>query len=154
LAMDSLLDILLNCIADLVPFDRATVLFVEHGPELMIARESPCAEPKRMGFTFKISESRFLERILFEKRALLLTNTSSEQGWCAIAPFEALHSWMGLPLIAGGSVLGILSLGALTPLAFTMEHFRLAKSLAIPAAVAIQNARFNERAEICATELQ
>ncbi len=37
---------------------------------------------------------------------------------------------------------------------FTHEHLRLAKSLAIPAAVAIQNARLYERAEIYGTELE
>ena len=37
---------------------------------------------------------------------------------------------------------------------FSAEHLRLAKSLAIPATVAIQNARTHERAEIYAAELE
>jgi hypothetical protein len=37
---------------------------------------------------------------------------------------------------------------------FTREHLRLAKSLALSAAVAIQNARLYERAEIYASELE
>jgi len=45
-------------------------------------------------------------------------------------------------------------MGAKAPSAFTPEHLRLAKSLAIPAAVAIRNARTHERAEIYAAELQ
>jgi len=59
-----------------------------------------------------------------------------------------------VPLLAAGRVLGILSLGSNTPHIFTTEHLRLAKSLAVPAAVAIQNARTHERAEIYATELE
>src|ERR1043166_9803106 len=39
LAMDSVLDTLLLCISELVPFDRATVLFVEEGAELMRSEE-------------------------------------------------------------------------------------------------------------------
>jgi GAF domain-containing protein len=38
--------------------------------------------------------------------------------------------------------------------AFTQKHLRLAKSLAIPAAVAIQNARLYEQAEIFRAELE
>jgi GAF domain-containing protein len=37
---------------------------------------------------------------------------------------------------------------------FTREHLKLAKSLALSAAVAIQNARLYERAEIYASELE
>jgi len=154
LAMDSVLDTLLSCISELVPFDRATVLFVEEDAELMIAREAPRTGPKRMGLTFKAAENTFLERLLYEKQAVLLTNTSEHTDWRGFSPLERLHSWMGLPLIAGGHVLGILSLGANVPSTFTIEHFRLAKSLSIPAAVAIQNARIHERAEIYAAELE
>jgi hypothetical protein len=39
-------------------------------------------------------------------------------------------------------------------MAFTNEHLRLAKSLAVPASVAIQNARIHELAEIYAAELE
>ena len=63
-------------------------------------------------------------------------------------------SWLGIPLIAAGNVLGILSLTAPTPEVFTTEHLRLAKSLAVSAAVAIQNARTHARAEIYAAELE
>jgi PAS domain S-box-containing protein len=51
-------------------------------------------------------------------------------------------------------VLGVLSLGDMRAHTFTQEHLRLAKSLAIPAAVAIQNARLYERAEIYGVELE
>jgi len=37
---------------------------------------------------------------------------------------------------------------------FAKDHLRLAKSLAIPAAVAIQNARLYEQAEIFRSELE
>jgi hypothetical protein len=59
LAMDSVLDALLSCISDLVPFDRATMLFVEDGFELMVAREAPRVMPKRIGLTLKASAKHF-----------------------------------------------------------------------------------------------
>jgi transcriptional regulator with GAF, ATPase, and Fis domain len=154
LAMDSVLDTLLNCISELVPFDRATVLFVEDGPELMVAREAPRATFNRMGLTLKASESTFFQRLVFEKQPVFLMDTSMQEEWRDVAPLEHLQSWMGIPLIAGRNILGILSLGSTIRSSFTMEHFRLAKSLSIPAAVAIQNARIHERAAIYAAELE
>ena len=65
-----------------------------------------------------------------------------------------MRSWLCVPLVASQQVLGLLSLGDTHAHFFTHEHLRLAKSLAIPAAVAIQNARLYERAEIYGTELE
>jgi PAS domain S-box-containing protein len=154
LAMDSVLDTLLLCISELVPFDRATVLFVEDGSELMVAREAPRSLAKRIGLTLSATESVFLQRILFEKQSTLLLDVAKQSEWRDIQPLNGIHSWLGIPLVAGGRVLGILSLGAKAPSVFTPEHLRLAKSLAVPAAVAIQNARTHERAEIYAAELE
>jgi len=154
LAMDSALDTLLQCISELIPFDRATVLFVEDGFNLMIAREAPRILPKRIGLAFSVSANIVLQRVLFEKRATLLPDVAQETEWRAAQPLDQFRSWLGIPLISAGQVLGILSLGANSPRVFTAEHLRLAKSLAIPAAVAIQNARVHERAEIYAAELE
>jgi PAS domain S-box-containing protein len=154
LAMDSVLDTLLQCMSELVPFDVATVLFVEDASNLMVAREVPRVVPKRIGLTFKASENVFLERILFEQRAILVADVNRETDWRGIQPRVRIESWLGVPLIAAGGVLGILSLGAHAPNIFVPEHLRLAKSLAVAAAVAIKNARIHERAEICAAELE
>jgi PAS domain S-box-containing protein len=154
LAMDSVLDTLLHCISELVPFDKATVLFVEDGATLMIAREAPRNLSKRIGLTLSAAESIFLQRILFEKQSMLLLDVTKQSEWRQIQPLDGVHSWLGVPLVAGGHVLGILSLGAKAPSVFTPEHLRLAKSLAVPAAVAIQNARIHERAAIYAAELE
>jgi PAS domain S-box-containing protein len=154
LAMDAVLDTLLQCISDLVPFDRATVLFVETGFDFMVAREAPRIAPKRIGLTLRASENKLLGRVLFEKRAVLLANVATESDWTDTQPLEHLQSWLGVPLVGAGQVLGILSLGSSEPHTFTTEHLRLAKTLAIPAAVAIQNARTHERAEIYAAELE
>jgi PAS domain S-box-containing protein len=154
LAMDSVLDTLLHCISELVPFDKATVLFVEDGANLMIAREAPQNVSKRIGLILNVAESVFLQRVLFEKQAVLLLDVCKQSQWREIRPLDGIHCWLGVPLVAGGQVLGILSLGAKAPSVFTAEHLRLTKSLAVPAAVAIQNARTHERAEIYAAELE
>ncbi len=117
LAMDSVLDTLLQCISELVPFDVATVLFVEDASNLMVAREAPRVIPKRIGLTFKASENVFLEKILFEQRAILLRDVAQEKEWRGTRPLDRIRSWLGVPLIAAGDVLGIL-LSARTLLMF------------------------------------
>ena len=154
LAMDLVLDTLLSCINDLVPFDKAAVMFLEDGGELLVARESPRLVPTATGSVFNASVCPYLEAILFGKKCFLIKDASEEKNLRGVKPLWQVRSWIGVPLVAAGRVLGILSVGKNAPNAYTLEHLRMAKSLAIPAAVAIQNARTHERAEIYATELE
>jgi PAS domain S-box-containing protein len=154
LAMDSVLDTLLQCIGELVPFDRASVLFVEDAAHVMVAREAAHSERNRAGLVLSALENVFLQKILFEHKAITLPDTAKEADWRDAPPFDHTRSWLGIPLIAAGTVIGVLSLSARTPATFTTEHLRVAKNLAVSAAVAIQNARVHERAAIYAAELE
>jgi PAS domain S-box-containing protein len=154
LAMDSVLDTLLQYVGELVPFDRASVLFVEDAAHLMVAREADRREVSRAGFVLSASESVHLQEILFECKPVFLSNTDTESDWIDTVPFDDARSWMGIPLTAAGDIIGILSICAYQPVAFTTEHLRLARNLAVAAAVAIQNARVHERAAIYASALE
>ena len=154
LAMDAVLDTLLQCIRELVPFENGSVLFVEDPAHLMVAREATRSATDRAGLVLSALGNPFLSRILFERKPVLLSDTATESDWKASPPFGYMRSWMGIPLTAAGTVIGILALSAHSPAMFTAEHLRLAKNLAVSAAVAIQNARVHERAEIYAAELE
>lgn len=93
-------------------------------------------------------------QVLATKSSLLIPDAAKEEAWAGFKGFSHLRSWLCVPLVASQEVLGLLSLGDGRAAAFTQDHVRLAKSLAIPAAVAIQNARLYERAEIFRTELE
>src|SRR5258708_7691918 len=97
LAMDSVLDTLLQCIYELIPFDKATVLFAEDGAELMVAREAPRVAPKRIGLTLKPSDNVFLQRVLFEKKGILLQDVAKQSEWQAVQPLVHPQSWLGIP---------------------------------------------------------
>lgn len=154
LSMDSVLDTLLNCIRELVPFDRAAVLFVEEGWELLIAREVPRVVPDRTILTIPKQSCPLFEKLLYDRKAALVPDLTTELGSATTKVLCGLRAWLGVPLLAEGRVLGILSLGSSVPDTFTTEHLRLARSLAVSAVVAIQNARTHERAEIYASELE
>ena len=152
LAMDVVLDTLLQCIADLLPYHSAAVLLAEGGMHLLVAREAP-VDPGRTFLTLDARENPFLQKVLIEHKSIVIPDTQDEQEWRDTKVFVGIRSWIAVPLTASGNVLGLLSIGTKDPNTFTLEHLRMAKSLAIPAAVAIQNARLYERAEIYASEL-
>jgi PAS domain S-box-containing protein len=78
--------------------------------------------------------------------------------WGILGAFNATNtcalSWLSVPLVASGQYLGFVSVGHIQPDLFTNEHLRRAELLAIPAAVAIQNARLYQTAQIHGSELE
>jgi PAS domain S-box-containing protein len=158
LRMDYVLDTLLQSLLKLVPCDSARVLLVETDTHLFLAREMRHPESTRRLLkcppTFDASANRFLMHVLASKAPMLVADTDTEPEWHAFKGYSQMRSWLCVPLIASDRVLGLLSLGDAQSQAFSPEHLRLAKSLAIPAAVAIQNARLYEHAEIYGAELE
>jgi GAF domain-containing protein len=95
-----------------------------------------------------------LQRILGSRKAIVLEDTRHEPEWRNSPAFGSARSWLCIPLIASEQLVGILSVSAAKPSQFTHVHIRIAKSLALSAAIAINNARLYERAAIYASELE
>ena len=154
LRMDAVLDTLLQTLFQIVPYDMASVILTEDeaGDRLFVAREAPPSPAGRAIVTFEISDNRLLQRALLLKKSMHLVDTREEADWRENKAFGAVRSWIAVPLLVSNKAFGLLSIGKMEARAFTTEHFRLAKSLAIPAAVAIHNARLYQWAQIYANE--
>ena len=158
LSMDYILDTLLHSLVKLVPAQSANVLLCETDTRLFIARELTDHESNEQiplsSETFDATTNPFFMRVLTSRNSLLISDTATEIVWPNFADHSEVRSWLCVPLTAVDQVLGLLSLGHSDSHAFTGEHLRLTESLAIPAAVAIQNARLYERASIYGIELE
>jgi PAS domain S-box-containing protein len=154
LRMDAVLDTLLQTLFQIVPYEHASVILTEENERLFVAREAPAPGANRPVVTLETSDNAILERVLVLKRAMYVPDTRAENEWRDHKAVSGVRSWVGVPLVVSDSVVGVLSIGSKQPRAFTTRHFHLAKLLAIPAAVAIHNARLYEWAQIYAAERQ
>ncbi len=158
LSLDYVLDTLLQSLLKLIPCECARVLLIETDARLFLAREVQDYEITRRApkcpATWDATDSRFLMQVLTSRNSVLIQDTGKEKEWGQFKGNSHFRSWLCVPLVASQHVLGLLSIGDTRAQIFTPEHLRLAKSLAIPAAVAIQNARLYERAEIYGAELE
>jgi PAS domain S-box-containing protein len=158
LSMDYVLDTLLESLLALIPCDSAQVLLAESADRLFLARERQSRrngrQTQKPPMTWNATDYAPLMQVLATRNTVLVRDTADQQGWGDFKGHSHFRSWLGIPLIASQEVLGLLCLGDLKSHVFAPEHVRLAKSLAIPAAVAIQNARLYERAEIYGAELE
>jgi PAS domain S-box-containing protein len=158
LQVDYVLDTLLQCLADLIPCECVEVLLLEADTHLFLARENRYARSISPNLTepvtLDVAGFPLLRRVLTSRESILLRDTKVTQQWQPFHGHTATRSWLCVPLLASQQTLGILSIGHAEPDVFTSEHLRRAELLAIPAAVAIQNARLYERAEIYGAELE
>ena len=154
LRMNDLLDALLETLSSIVPYDSASVLLLETPTEFLVAREMPRSPNRKNIVVIDMSHSRFLQDASIARKSVFLENTRREADWRDHPAFGAARSWICVPLVSSENLVGLLSVSSKEPGRFTREHLRLAKSLALSAAVAIRNARLYERAEIYASELE
>lgn len=152
LRMEAVLDTFLQCVFEIIPYDSASVIFAEDEGRLFVAREAPVLLGPRKLITLDLNGNELLQRVILLKKSVHLTDTQVEPEWREHRAFGNVRSWLGIPLMVSDTVLGLLSIGCVEPGIFTMEHFRMAKSLAVPAAAAIHNARLYEWAQIYAKE--
>ena len=160
LNMEAVLDTLLECLAQLVPYDLSNVLLLEDHTRLFVvggrkpANSDSSVRPHEDILTIDVSAYPILTRLLKTRQTTCIANTRKTPEWVDVPNYEDAMSWLGVPLVAGTRVIGLLCLGKSEPHAFTGDHIRFAESIATPAAIAIQNARLFERGEIYAAELE
>lgn len=154
LRMDTLLDTLLQTLRTIVPYDSACVLLTDTDHSFLVARQMPPETSRKNVVTLEVSHYHFLQKVLFTRDSVLVENTRNESEWRDSPAFGGARSWICIPLVVSEHLVGLLSVSSKESGQFAREHLRLAKSLALSAAVAIQNARLYERAEIYASELE
>jgi len=156
--LDHVLDTVLECLAELFSFERATVLLLEDNSRLFVAGESGRSKqtPTITEFpsTFDVAGFPLLKRTLREQSPVVLADVAKEPQWRPLFSGFDTRSWLCLPLVAADGTLGLLCADHSKANAFTSKNLRLARSLAASLAAAIQNARLYEQAQIYGTELE
>jgi signal transduction histidine kinase len=145
LDLNAALETLLDTLRSLVPYDSACVMLLEDQTHLAIRAERGFEHwtggARLSGRTFELGSTPALFQVLESRRSLLISDTYEFPGWDRPPGTEYIRSWMGVPLISGGEVIGLYSMDKAEVSFFSEEHARLAEMLAAHGAVAIEHAR-------------
>lgn len=147
LDLQTVLETLLDYLADLLPYDSGSIL-LRRGVSSLAVRAIRGygiefrAYPLR-GRPLPIAAFTHLEAVISRQESVQINDTRTYPDW---RPHYELtndvRSWLGVPLLVGGQVIGLCALNHREPDHFTEEYRLLAETLATQAAVAIQNARW------------
>ncbi len=147
LDLNQVLDLILEHLATIVPYDRAALMLTD-GEELeFVATRGfpPEIRPLQLRVPINQNEDDVFWRICQTQQPLMIDDVLGKPGWQNIAGLRQARAWLGLPLIRLDRVIGMLSLTREIPNAYGEDQIKLATSFAGQAAIALENARLYDK---------
>lgn len=151
LRSDQLIGSLLDQLTAILPYDTAT-LWLRDKERLTVAaaRGFPDSE-KRLGLTIAVSDSSLFKEMVHTGQAISIGDVREDPRF---PPVEAPRlSWMGIPLISKGELVGVIALEKWQAHYYLREQLQVALTFASQSAVSLDNARMYEDSLNRATEL-
>ncbi|OQY29625.1 MAG: hypothetical protein B6I38_08085 [Anaerolineaceae bacterium 4572_5.1] len=138
LELDDVLNLILDQVGKVIPFDSGAV-FLREKDGVRVALDRGIT-PSGKGRIFP-SENELFKEIQETGKTLIVDNVNDDPRFENWGKSKNLKSWMGVPLIARDTLVGLLTLDSLQPEAYSPEQADLAQTFAAQAAQAIENAR-------------
>jgi len=158
LSLERVLETLLEFLCRLVPCDSANVMLLNGKSQFVVTALRRYEHFENVEATraiaFDANTNLILRRICQTKQSLIVFDTEQHPEWHFVEGAYHVRSWLGVPLVASGKVIGLYSLDKVEPKFFQREHARLAETLAGRAASAIQNAQLFEQSQRYVAELE
>ncbi len=149
LNMEQVLKNVLEYLQKLIPYDRV-ILYMLDGSKLHVQAAggfSPANDPLDLEITARNPQFEAINR---NRTPIFLANALEYRPFESLGPLNCGQSWLGVPLLGHGQVLGYLSIYSDTPALYGSEHTRLAEIFANEASIAIENARLFEQVQLLA----
>lgn len=153
MGVDDFLDELLRRVQDILSVDTAAVLLLDQSGQQLIATASRGLEEEvYQGVRVPVGQG-FAGRVAALREPVIVDNVHSADIVNPLLVYRGLHALLGVPLVAGGVLLGVLHVGTMRPHWFTddeVEFLTLAADRVALAARSLQS----ETERTAALELQ
>ncbi len=151
LELDPLLDLILTQLQSVVPYDGASILVLEGEGLHTRAYRGPIPQDEALGHHLLLEQAHLDREIVRGRKPVIISDVRGQTPMARAfqqtagnqleTTYGYIRSWMGVPLIVKGQVMGMLSLDHSQPDFYTLRHSELAWAFADQAAVALENAR-------------
>ncbi|MGB9521268.1 MAG: diguanylate cyclase, partial [Anaerolineales bacterium] len=156
LDLDEVMDIMLEKVADVVPYDSAIIMQVDGN--VAYTRRAKNYHHYGKEIEQKVSQAHFnlektpnLRQLVTSQEPLVIPDVNQFAGWDKEVTGNPVQSWVGTPVIVNGRVIALFSLDKLEPGYYKEEHAQKLKLFAGHAALAIENARLYHEVRRLAT---
>lgn len=151
LSSDQLINSLLEQLRPILPYDTAT-LWLRERERLTVASTRGFSDiEQRLGLSIAVADSALFKEMGQTAQPILVKDVREDPRF---PPVEAPRlSWLGIPLISKGEMVGVLAVEKWQANYFTREQIQVGLTFASQSAVSLDNARLYEDSVKRATEL-
>lgn len=157
LELDEMLARLLSQARRIVPFDSANVMLVSDG----VARIVHCIGQDDFGtpledvcsVEFPLAQATYIRYLVMHRTPLVVPDVRHSAIWKETPGAKHVRSWLGMPFLMHGEVVGLFALDSVTPNFYNDEHVRMLLPFAQQAGIAYENVRLYEKQRAQAEEL-
>jgi len=149
---NDLINSLLGSLKDIVPFETGTLWLKENN--LLAIRFAEGFENSNdlIGISTTAEDSRLFSEMVETNQAISVADVRRDSRFPGMEDAERL-SWLGVPLLAKGEMVGVIALEKTEPNYYAVEHIQVASTFASQAAVALENANLYQQSLQRAIEL-
>ncbi len=151
LSSDQLVNTLLDQLLPILPYDTATLWLRERDRLTVVATRGFSDVEQRQGLSIAVADSALFKEMGQTGQPILVKDVREDPRF---PPVESPRlSWLGIPLISKGEMVGVLAVEKWQANYFTREQVQVGLTFASQSAVSLDNARLYEDSVKRATEL-
>jgi PAS domain S-box-containing protein len=157
LRFEPLMSIILEQLRDIVDYRGGSLLKLNGNELVIVEYRGPNPREEVVGLRFPLERIGPIWEVASQGRPVMICDVHGDDllartfreaaGPLMDGIWSYVRSWMGIPLVQRGKVMGLLSLATDEPSFYTDEHAHLALALASQAAVAMENAKLYKQAQ-------
>ena len=155
LETDQVLDKILQTVGKVVPFDTATIMFIQ-GDNLKVVRsigyQGRKIEETVTSLSLEKDKYPAFREMLETRKPAIIADTKRDPGWIQFPENNQTLSYVGTPVILNDEIIGFLNLNSETPGYYSDEHGERLRVFSDQVAITLQNARLFEEIQQRAQE--
>jgi GAF domain-containing protein len=141
LDVDTVLDRILEQLSQVVEYDSTSLMLVESDQLVMRALRG-FEEPEHvLAITYQVAENALFQEMLATRRPIVIPDVKADDRYVRWPGSTPVRSWIGVPLMVRGEIIGQLAVDKQQPNFYTQEDAELALAFAQQVAIAIENAQ-------------
>lgn len=138
-----LLELMLRELQHVIAYDSASIMLLDR--DLLRLAAARGFDDQFMAHETRLDNRQSaLALIVRTQEPIVILDTAQSSSWTPSRWSGHIRSWLGVPLVAKGVVLGVLNIDSRQPSYFTQRDIDVAQAFASQAAVALENARLYE----------
>lgn len=137
--LNVVVDLVLGQLAEVVEYNSASVQLIQGDQRTLVGGRGFLVGEPPHELLRNVSKDPLINKIVRQKRAVILSNVAEEPLWDRMLPTARIKSWMGIPLIFKDEVIGLLTIDHIKVGSYTQESGEIATAFANQVAVAVYN---------------